>query len=154
MMRFTIIQLWERYKYRLKAWDGSLDGLVDLEEVLMGYMGVQRTTAPATVENADYQPPKFTGDIMTAEPVEDEMPLVVTTADVTTPQGCYHLYNMLLAKKGSDMRIGEESGRADISKARKQIIMMYHPDRWQSEEEKANFFMKKVNVAWEVLSKT
>jgi len=81
------------------------------------------------------------------------MPRVITTVDVTTTQGCYHLYNMLLAKKGSDIRIGGGSSESDISKARKQIIMMYHPDRWQTDNDKANFFMKKVNVAWEVLSK-
>ena len=81
------------------------------------------------------------------------MPNVVTTADLSTPQGAYHLYNMLLAKKSSNIRIGPNSGKDEIGKARKQIIMAYHPDRWQTDKAKANFFMQKVNGAWEVLSK-
>ena len=100
----------------------------------------------------DYQPPKYTGDILTSRPEDSEFPLVITTGDLSTPKGCYHLYNILLAKKGSGIRISQESGRDEISKARKQIIMMYHPDKWQDNKEKATFFIQKVNVAWEVLS--
>ena len=77
---------------------------------------------------------------------------MVTTADVSTPRGCRHLYNMLLAKKGSLIRIIPESTPEEINIIRRQIVMMYHPDRWQQDQEKANFFMKKVNLAWEVLS--
>jgi len=104
------------------------------------------------VMDDDYQPPKYTGDILTSQPEDSEFPLVITTGDVSTPQGCYHLYNMLLAKKGSGIRISQESSRDEINKARKQIIMMYHPDKWQDDEEKATFFMQKINVAWELLS--
>jgi len=41
---------------------------------------------------------------------------------------------------------------ADIIRICRQIILKYHPDRWHTDEEKATFFMQKVNVAWEVLS--
>jgi len=152
-MRNALIQLWEKYKHYLKAWDGTLDGLEGIDNCLMESLGLQspETDTPQS-EDDSYQPPKFTGDIFTSVPGEGEMPNVVTTADLSTQQGCYHLYNMLLAKKGSDIRIGLESPKEDIGKARKQIIMMYHPDRWQTDSDKANFFMKKVNVAWEVLS--
>jgi len=154
-MRGALIRLWERYKHYLKAWDGTDKGLEGIDNCLMGSLGLQPPMIDETESKGDdYQPPKFTGDILTADPGEGEMPQVVTTVDVTTPQGCYHLYNMLLAKKGSDIRIGPESPNTDISKARKQIIMMYHPDRWQTDKEKATFFMKKVNVAWEILSKS
>jgi len=103
-------------------------------------------------DDDEYSPPKYTGDILTSEPQEKEIPNVITTTDVNTVQGSYHLYNMLLAKKGSEIRIGPVSSKSDIGKARKQIIMMYHPDKWQSDKDKATFFMQKVNVAWEVLS--
>jgi len=153
-MRGGLIQLWERYKHYLKAWDGTAEGLEGIDNCLMESLGLQPPLADEPDnEGDDYQPPKFTGDILTSEPGEGEMPNAVTTADLSTQQGCYHLYNMLLAKKGSDIRIGPESPKTDINKARKQIIMMYHPDRWQTDSDKANFFMKKVNVAWEILSK-
>ena len=151
MMRFALIQLWERYKHRLKVWDGTHDGLEGIENDILEHLGLELPSSPPPMGDDDYQPPKFTGEILTADPGEGEMPQVVTTVDVTTPQGCFHLYNMLLAKKGSDIRIDGGSSRSEIGKARKQIIMMYHPDLWQGAE-RANFFMKKVNVAWEVLS--
>jgi len=153
MMRFALIQLWERYKHRLKVWDGTHDGLEGIENDILEHLGLELPSSSSPAGDDDYQPPKFTGEILTADPGEGEMPQVVTTVDVSTPHGCYHLYNMLLAKKGSDIRIGPGSSKAEIGKARKQIIMMYHPDRWQGAE-RANFFMKKVNVAWEVLSGT
>ena len=153
-MRNALIQIWEKYKHYLKAWDGTQDGLEGIDNYLMESLGLRPPLADEPQSEVDdYKPPKFTGDIFTSVPGEGEMPNVVTTADLSTPQGCYHLYNMLLAKKGSDIRIGPLSPKSDISKARKQIIMMYHPDRWQTDNEKANFFMKKVNVAWEVLSR-
>ena len=158
-MRTTLIELWKKYKDSLKVWDGSYDGLDNIGEDLAKNFGFGNVIWEVDGEEGipdeddDYQPPKFTGDILTEEPEEGEMPRVVTTADVSTPVGCYHLYNMLLAKKGSDIRIGPDSLKSEISKARKQIIIMYHPDRWQKDKDKANFFMKKVNVAWEVLSK-
>jgi len=151
MMRFALIQLWERYKHRLKVWDGTHDGLEGIENDILEHLGLELPSSSSPAGDDDYQPPKFTGEILTADPGEGEMPQVVTTVDVSTPHGCYHLYNMLLAKKGSDIRIDGGSSRSEIGKARKQIIMMYHPDRWQGTE-RANFFMKKVNVAWEVLS--
>jgi len=147
-MRLGIIRVWEKYKTYLKMWDGSYDGLDDIDVSLVDFLGVENAKRQ---QDDDYQPPKYTGDILTEE-LGGELPHVVTTADLSTPQGCYHLYNMLLAKKGSDIRTGLESPKTDIGKARKQIIMMYHPDRWQTDKEKATFFMQKVNVAWEVLS--
>jgi len=99
-----------------------------------------------------YGPQKYAGEILTSDSDETEIPQIVTTADVSTPQGCYHLYNMLLAKKGLDMRIGSLSSKSDINKARKQIILMFHPDKWIENKDRATFFMQKVNVAWEVLS--
>ena len=101
----------------------------------------------------DYHPPKYTGEILTSEADESKLPSIVTTANVTTLNGCYHLYNMLLAKKGSDMRIGPNSTQEETSKARKKIIIIYHPDKWQTDKEKATSFTQKVNAAWEVLSK-
>jgi curved DNA-binding protein CbpA len=47
-----------------------------------------------------------------------------------------------------NIRIGPSSSKDEIGKARKQIIMMYHPDKWQTDKEKATFFTQKVNVAW------
>ena len=150
-MRFALIQLWERYKHRLKAWDGTHEGLEGIEKCMMEYLGLQQPNEVPPVENDDYQPPKYIGEILTEVPGEDEMPKVVTIADVSTSQGCYHLYNMLLAKKGLDLRIGPESSRDDIQKARKKIITIYHPDKWLTDKEKATFFMQKINVGWEVL---
>ena len=102
----------------------------------------------------DYHPPKYMGQILTSEADESKLPNIVTTGNVTTLKGCYHLYNMLLAKKGLDQRIGPNSTQEEISKARKKIIIIYHPDKWQTNQEKATFFMQKVNVAWEILSDT
>jgi len=153
-MRNALIQLWERYKHYLKAWNGTHDGLEGIDNCLMESLGLQSPPADAPqTEGDDYQPPKFKGDILTSVPGEGEMPNVVTTADLSTPQGCYHLYNMLLAKKGLNIRIGLDSTRSEVNKARKQIITLYHPDKWQTDKGKATFFMQKVNVAWEVLSK-
>ena len=158
-MRTTLIELWKKYINYLKVWDGSYDGLDTIGDDLGKNFSLGNVIWEVDGEDDmvdvddNYQPPKFTGDIFTSVPGEGQMPNVVTTADLSTQQGCYHLYNMLLAKKGSNIRIGPESPKTDISKARKQIIMMYHPDRWLTDSDKANFFMKKVNVAWEVLSK-
>jgi len=152
-MRKTIIDIWKKYKIFLKAWDGSQDGLENIGSDLADYMGLKNIIwEQDETEDDDYQPPKYTGEILTEESGESEMPNVVTIADCTTPHGCYHLYNMLLAKKGLDMRIGPKSNRSEISKVRKKIITIYHPDKWQTDKDKANFFMKKVNLAWEVLS--
>ena len=150
-MRDALIQIWEKYKHYVKAWDGTHDGLEGLEDLMMENLHLASTIDPKG-DDEDHQPLKFTGDILTYEPAEGTMPNVVTTADLSSPQGCYHLYNMLLAKKGSNIRIDSHSPRTDVSKARKQIIMMYHPDRWQGDRDKATFFMQKVNVAWELLS--
>ena len=150
-MRTTLIRAWEKYKTYLKVWDGSLDGLENIDDDLIEHLGVEENSA---VEDDEYEPPKYTGEILTAEVEESVLPNIVTTADVSKQQGCYHLYNMLLAKKGSDIRIGPESESSEISKARKKIITLYHPDKWPIEyKEKATFFMQKVNVAWEVLSR-
>lgn len=152
-MRDALIQIWDRYKGHLKDWNGTHDGLEGIDDLLIETLGFPQNDADETeTQNDDYELPKYTGDILTSEPDEGEMPRVATTADVTTAKGCYHLYNILLAKKGSEIRIGPLSPKSDISKARKQIIRMYHPDRWQSDEDKATFFMQKVNVAWDVLS--
>jgi len=152
-MRKAIIYIWEKNKVYLKAWDGGYDGLENIGTDLAESMDLGKIVwEQEASEDYDYQPPKYTGEILTEEPDESEMPLVVTTADTSTLKGCFHLYNMLLAKKGSDLRIGTESTKSEVGKARKQIIMIYHPDKWQTDKTKANFFMKKVNVAWEVLS--
>ena len=151
-MRLALVRLWEKYKAKLKVWDGSYDGIGTLDVDLVGYLGLENVIRDQAGIDDDYQPPKYTGNILTQEPSEGEMPLVITTSDLSSPQGCYHLYNMLLAKKGSNIRIGPNSSKDDIEKTRKQIIMMYHPDRWQTDKDKATFFMQKVNGAWEVLS--
>ena len=152
-MRKALIGIWEKNKIYLKAWDGGYDGLENIGTDLAESMGLGKIVWEAEEsEDDDYQPPKYTGEILTEESGESEMPLVVTTADTSTLKGCFHLYNMLLAKKGSDLRIGPDSSKSEVGKARKQIIMIYHPDKWQTDTTKANFFMKKVNVAWEVLS--
>jgi len=151
-MRSTLVNLWTKHKDYLKTWDGSYDGLEGIGSDLADNMDLENIVWEQEGGDDDYHPPKYTGDILTSEPEDGEMPRVVTTADVSTHHGCYHLYNMLLAKKGSNMRIGPGVDRPDITKARKQIIMMYHPDRWQTDKEKATFFMQKVNVAWEKLS--
>ena len=152
-MRLALVRLWEKYKEKLKVWDGSYDGIENIDVDLVSYLGLENVKREQAVSDDDYQPPKYTGDILTSEASEGEMPNVVTIADLSTPQGCFHLYNMLLAKKGSNIRIGPNSTKDEIGKARKQIIMAYHPDRWQTDQTKATFFMQKVNGAWEVLSK-
>jgi len=38
-MRWLLIRLWEKYKVQLKAWDGSMDGLDGLDEMLRSLMG-------------------------------------------------------------------------------------------------------------------
>jgi len=150
-MRLGIIKVWEKYKTYLKMWDGSYDGLNDIDVSLVYFLGIENAKRE---QNDDYQPPKFTGEILTSDPEDAVLPNVVTASDTSTPQGCYHLYNMLLAKKGSNIRISSNSSKDEIGKVRKQIIMIYHPDKWQTDKEKATLFMQKVNVAWEVLSKT
>lgn len=107
---------------------------------------------PKDPTDPDVRSRNYPGRIATAEPGEAELPAVVTTADLTTRRGCHHLYNMLLAKKGSDTRIGFGSSEKDIAKARRTIIKMYHPDRWRTDSDKATFFMQKINSAWEFLS--
>ena len=108
-----------------------------------GYMVFQPSPHKDPVGDDDYRPPKFTGDIMTAELGEGKMPLVITTTDVSTTQGCYHLYNMLLAKKGSDIRIGDGSTRSDISKARKQIIMMFTRTDGRARKKRLTFSLRR-----------
>ncbi len=152
-MRMALVRIWEKYQRYLKVWDGSYDGLDYIDVDLVERIGLENAVRKQDIED-EYQPPKFTGDILTSEAEESILPNIVTTADVSTLQGCYHLYNMLLGKKGLEIRIGDNSSQDEISKARKKIIILYHPDRWPPEyKEKATFFMQKINVAWEVLSK-
>jgi len=152
VMRNTLIKIWEKHKPYLKVWDGSLDGLENLENDMIEFLGLENEMQNHE-DDDDYQPPKYSGEIQTEDIGESEMPHAVTTADISTPHGCYHLYNMLLAKKGLNIRIGLDSTRSEVNKARRQIITIYHPDKWQTDKEKATFFMQKVNVAWEVLSR-
>ena len=165
-MRTALMRIWEKYAPRLKVWDGSSDGLEIIGNDMIEYLGIEKdVTSEDDNDNNynnnnkdddddddDYQPPKFTGDILTSDMDGSELPNIVTTVDVSTRRGCYHLYNMLLAKKGSTIRVGPDTPQDVIRKARREIIMMYHPDRWQSDKEKATIFMQKVNVAWELLS--
>ena len=152
-MRSTLILLWEKYKPRLKVWDGTRNGIEEIDKDILEHIELNHLKDRIEWAEDDDQPLKYTGEILTEEPPEWELPQVVTTADVSTPRGCRHLYNMLLAKKGSLIRIIPESTPEEINIIRRQIVMMYHPDRWQMDKEKATFFIQKVNVAWEVLSR-
>jgi len=48
-MRWLLIHLWERYKLKLKVWDGSYDGLDGLDSMLKGLMGQSEPVESGTV---------------------------------------------------------------------------------------------------------
>ena len=153
-MRKALIKIWAKYRTSLKAWDGSYDGLDNIENKITEFLGIENEAVETKDEHDDdYQPPKYTGRIHASEPDEGELPNIVTTADTKTLKGCFHLYNMLLAKKGLNIEIGPGSTPSEVARVRKRIITIYHPDKWQTDKKKATFFMQKVNVAWEVLSR-
>ena len=81
-----------------------------------------------------------------------DLPYIINTANTDTPGGCLLLYNMLLAKKDVDMRIGPGSTNTEIDEAREKIMSMYQEEIWQREEEKSSIFYGKVDEAWNVLS--
>jgi len=51
-MRWLLIHLWERFKLKLKVWDGSMDGLDELDSMLKGLMGQSEPTVGGTVAEA------------------------------------------------------------------------------------------------------
>ncbi len=58
-MRFLLIRLWEKYKYRLKVWDGSEDGLEDLDIMLEAIME-DRLPGEKPEEAPPDEPPEVT----------------------------------------------------------------------------------------------
>ncbi|MDP6155121.1 MAG: J domain-containing protein [Candidatus Thermoplasmatota archaeon] len=60
---------------------------------------------------------------------------------------------MLLGKKNFQIKLKSDSTPEHIKKARRIIIKNYHPDRWQSDKDKATFLMQEINVAWDLISK-
>ncbi len=81
------------------------------------------------------------------------VPILANPFDITKRQGCLNFYNMLLGKKKFKIKLSSDSTPDQIKKARRIIIKNYHPDKWQSDKDKATFLMKRINVAWDLLSK-
>jgi len=59
-MRWLLIRLWKRYKYQLKVWDGSYDGLDGIDFLLNGLM--EQTELGEEVENESSARPLGTED--------------------------------------------------------------------------------------------
>jgi hypothetical protein len=56
-MRWLLIHLWERYKLKLKVWDGSMDGLDGLDIILKGLMGQTEPSRESSMASSSTTPP-------------------------------------------------------------------------------------------------
>ena len=93
--------------------------------------------------------PIGTGRVIKTKPV----PVLANPFDISTRQGCLNFYNMLLGKNRINVTLRSDSTPDQIKKAHRIIIKKYHPDKWQKDKDKATFLMKRINAAWELLSK-
>ncbi len=58
-MRNTLIEIWAKYKIRLKTWNGCYDGLDEIGSDLAEHMGLERIIREkGWRENREYQPPE------------------------------------------------------------------------------------------------
>ena len=75
-MRWLLIRLWEKYKLKLKAWDGSMDGLDGLDIILRSLMG---ETEPQISEHAK---------VPSTPPAGSAAPLVSTATEAVMCNIC------------------------------------------------------------------
>ena len=73
-MRWLLIRLWKKYKYKLKVWDGSYDGLDGIDLLLNGLM--EQTELGEGAENEGSALPQETGDACKAAEITTAMEAV------------------------------------------------------------------------------
>jgi len=151
-MRITLKKIWKKYKLHLKKWDGSYDGLEDIEDDILDFLGFDKSATERKEMQDTASTSNYAGEILIHDLDELNLPNILISADISTPQGCYNFYNMLLAEKGITLRICHKSTYKELDKAREEILTVYHPDEWQTNKDIATSIIQKVNVAWEVLS--